>query len=245
MYGEIRSPSSYKQKAGRGAREGNMEDGLMVMTVVPPSPLANFYYRHFYRLVHPSLAPLPLEPRNPDIVRSHAFCAVFDFLALKGLDIFNVISTKQNAEQVDAYFNRAISFIRAEMQSVKGYVMGYLRRLGYPSSQASEMAQNAIENAVKVLDTLASEYEIKGNKKKLIIWVFEAFRDRGTMAVLEEDFEQNLEKRAQEVKQIAEARELFVLFNKKLLSAMSILGEQYANEYTQIQEILSQFEGAQ
>ena len=83
MYGEIRSPTNYKQKAGRGAREGNLDDGLFVMTVIPPSPLANFYYRHFYRLVYPSLSPLPLEPRNPDIVRSHAFCSIFDFLAPK------------------------------------------------------------------------------------------------------------------------------------------------------------------
>jgi superfamily II DNA/RNA helicase len=45
MYGEVKSPANYKQKAGRGAREGNITDGLFVMSVVPSMPLANFRAR--------------------------------------------------------------------------------------------------------------------------------------------------------------------------------------------------------
>ncbi|MDH5690998.1 MAG: DEAD/DEAH box helicase, partial [Candidatus Bathyarchaeota archaeon] len=184
MYGEIRSPSSYKQKAGRGAREGNLHDGLFVLTVIPPSPLASFYYRHFHRLVYPSLAPLPLEPRNPDIIRSHAFCAVFDFLALKGIDVFNVITANQNPEQVEEDFNRAISFIRTEAQNAKDFVVAYLRRLSETTTRAQETARNAIDRTLEALEYLSSEYEIEGEKKKVIIWAFEAFRDMGTMKTL-------------------------------------------------------------
>lgn len=244
MYGEIRSPSSYKQKAGRGAREGNLDDGLFVMTVIPPSPLANFYYRHFYRLVHPSLSPLPLEPRNPDTVRSHAFCAVFDFLALRGIDVFNVITANENPEQVEEDFNRAISFIRAETENVKSFVKGYLRHLGYPSSRAKEIASNAIDHSLKTLEDLSSEYEINGENKKLVIWAFEAFRDMGTMANLEDDFKANLEGRAGNVKIIADSRESFASAKKKILNATSLLGTQYSDVCIKIRQVLSKLEGA-
>jgi len=243
MYGEVRSPSSYKQKAGRGAREGNLDDGLFVMTVIPPSPLANFYYRHFYRLVHPSLSPLPLEPRNPDIVRSHAFCAIFDFLALKGIDVFNVIAANQNSKQVEDDFNKALWFIRNERESVKGFVMAYLRRVGHPASQAREIAENAIEHALKALNTLSSEYEIMGDKKKLVIWAFEAFRDSGIMATLEDDFKENLERRAIDVRIITDSRELMTSTTKKLLNVVAVLGEQYVTEFNHMKEMLSKLEG--
>lgn len=243
MYGEIRSPSSYKQKAGRGAREGNLDDGLFVMTVIPPSPLANFYYRHFRRLVYPSLSPLPLEPRNPDIVRSHAFCAVFDFLALKGIDVFNVITVKENPEQVEEDFNRAISFIRAETDNVKSFVIAYLRHLGYPTSRAKEIAANSIDHSLEALAELSSEYEIKGEKKKLVIWAFEAFRDMAIMATLEDDFKANLEGRAGNVKIIADSRESFASAKKKILNATSLLGEQYSRESSKVRQMLSKLEG--
>jgi hypothetical protein len=243
MYGEIRSPSSYKQKAGRGAREGNLDDGLFVMTVIPPSPLANFYYRHFYRLVYPSLSPLPLEPRNPDIVRSHAFCAVFDFLALKGIDVFNVIAAKKDPKQVEEDFENAIRFIIKERESLNEFVIRYLRRLGHPTNIAKEIAEKAIENALEVLNKLSSEYEIKGNKKRLVIWIFEAFRDSGIMADLEDEIKTDLEM-GKEIGKIADSKVLITSAKKKLLNVISLLGEQYCLEMNQIQQMLSQLEGS-
>ncbi|MGB9622696.1 MAG: helicase-related protein, partial [Candidatus Bathyarchaeia archaeon] len=243
MYGEIRSPSSYKQKAGRGAREGNLDDGLFVMTVIPPSPLANFYYRHFYRLVYPSLSPLPLEPRNPDIVRSHAFCAVFDFLAWKEIDVFNVITAKKDVKQVEEDFMKAIQFISNEKEKVIEFVTAYLRRVGYSISQAKDIAEKAVENALEVLNRLSSEYEIKGDKKRLVIWIFEAFRDSGTMATLEDDVETSLEI-GQQIGKIADSRVLIALAKKKLLDVISLFGEQYALEFSQIQQMLSELEGS-
>jgi len=243
MYGEIRSPSSYKQKAGRGAREGNLDEGLFVMTVIPPSPLANFYYRHFHRLVYPSLAPLPLEPRNPDIIRSHAFCAVFDFLALQGIDVFNVITANQHPEQVEQDFDRAISFIRTNTQNVKNFVVVYLRRLGETTTRAGRIAQNAIDRTLKALEYLSSEYEIEGEKRKLVIWIFEAFRDMGIMASLEDDFEANLEGLAGDVRAIVDSRESIALATKKVLNAIFLLGDRYKAESSKIKKLLSRLEG--
>lgn len=243
MYGEIRSPSSYKQKAGRGAREGTLCDGLFVMTVIPPSPLANFYYRHFHRLVYPSLAPLPLEPRNPDIVRSHAFCAVFDFLALKGIDVFNVIAANQNPKQVEEDFDRAISFIRTETQNVKSFVVAYLRRLGETATRAGGIAQNAIDRTLKVLKDLSSEYGIGEEKKKVVIWIFEAFRVRGIMETLEDNFEAHLEELAGDVRIVVDSRESLALATKKVLNAIFLLGEPYKAEFSKIRQLLSGLEG--
>lgn len=243
MYGEIRSPSSYKQKAGRGAREGNLDEGLFVMTVIPPSPLANFYYRHFYRLVYPSLAPLPLEPRNPDIIRSHAFCAVFDFLALQGIDVFNVITANQHPEQVEQDFDRAISFIRTNTQNAKNFVVVYLRRLGETTTRAGRIAQNAIDRTLKALEYLSSEYEIEGEKRKLVIWIFEAFRDMGIMASLEDDFEANLEELAGDVRAIVDSRESIALATKKVFNAIFLLGDRYKAESSKIKKLLSILEG--
>lgn len=243
MYGEIRSPSNYKQKAGRGAREGNLDDGLFVMTVIPHSPLANFYYRHFYRLVYPSLSPLPLEPRNPDIVRSHAFCAVFDYIALNGIDVYNVIATKNDPKQVEEEFDRAIQFIAKEKENVSLFVINYLKKLGYPTSQAKEIAEKAIENALEVLRNLSSEYEIKGDKKRLALWIFEAFRDSSTMAALEDKIKADLEA-GKDVTKIADSKISFSSAKENFLKVLSLLGKKYYHEIDQIKQLLSELEGS-
>jgi hypothetical protein len=242
MYGEIRSPISYKQKAGRGAREGNTDDGLFVMTVIPPSPLANFYYRHFYRLVYPSLVPLPLEPRNPDIIRSHSFCAVFDYLAMMRFDVFNIIRSNQEPQQVENDFDRAILFIRKEKGTIKDFVVAYIQRLGENKSKAEELAQESIAKALEVLEALSAEHSIGTSKKKLVTWVFEAFREQDTMARLEEDFEENFEKLAIQMRTIVDARESIGQSKREIINALSVLGEQYKEDIDKIKKKLSTLE---
>lgn len=88
QFGEIRSPSSYRQKTGRGAREGNLDDGLFCMTVINESPLAYHHFKHFKRLIESSLDPLKLEPTNPYTLKSNAYFSILDFIALKGINLF-------------------------------------------------------------------------------------------------------------------------------------------------------------
>lgn len=243
MYGEIRSPSSYKQKAGRGAREGNLSEGLFVMTVIPNSPLANFYYRHFQRLVFPSLSPLPLEPRNPDIVRSHAFCSVFDFLAMNGADVFNILSAKLDPMQIENNFNHALQLLQSEKKKVNDFVASYLLRMGYHVSQANDLSKGAIDNALKVLTSLSSEYTIRGETKKLIVWSFQAFRDMSIMATLEDEFKTNLEKHASELRLITESKDATMSAQKILQDVLCRLGKEYSSEFDRIQELLSKIGG--
>lgn len=243
MYGEIRAPSSYKQKAGRGAREGNLDDGLFIMTVIPPSPLAQFYYRHFQRLVYPSLAPIPLEPRNPDIIRSHAFCAVFDFLAINNIDIYNVIAAKKDSKQVEAQFDQACSFLHKKRAVLKRFVLSFLRRLGITPTLANEIAESAFNHALKTLEYLSSTYDVDGEKKKIILWVFEAFRNRGIMTALEDDFNENREARERDLTAIVDTREAFSQSSKHLCSILSRLGNRYEMETKKIQQLLLKLEG--
>lgn len=239
MYGEIRSPSSYKQKAGRGGREGNLEDGLFVMTTIPPSPLANYYYRHFQRLVFPSLVPLPLEPRNYDILCSHSFCAVFDFLALQGIDIFNIITANEFPEQVEKDFDASISFLEKSKTEAIGYVSKFLMRLGLKKIKRDEIAREAINKTITALEYLSSNYQIEDDRKKLVIWIFEAFRDMGIMASLEDNFEANLERKAKNVRAIIDSRESVEIAIKRIRSAISLLDKEYQVYNENIELLLS------
>ena len=244
MYGEIRSPASYKQKAGRGAREGDLDHGLFIMTIIPPSPLANFYYRHFHRLVYPSLTPLPLEPRNPDIMRAHSFCAVFDFIALNGIDVFNIISAREDKNQVEQEFDRAIMFLEEKARNVKQHVASYLRKLGLEIALCEKIAEETAAKAKEAICYLSSGYSIEGEgSKKIAIWVFEAFRDKWTMASLEDDIETNLEARKAEITSVVDARESIVIAIKKLNQALSLIDEKYKINTAQIKQLLSELEG--
>jgi superfamily II DNA/RNA helicase len=242
MYGEIRSPASYKQKAGRGAREGNLDEGLFVLTIIPPSPLANFYYRHFYRLVYPSLSPLPLEPRNSDIVSSHAFCAVFDFLAQEGIDVFNVIAANKDPKQVENDFDAALSYLRKEKEKIKDFVARYLHKIGYSPTKARTIAEEAVGKALHALNKLSSEYEIKDEKKKLVIWVFEAFRESEIMAMLEDKIKEDLDE-SRKIGEIVNSRISVVSAIKRFQEATKILGKRYYDNIIRIKQILSEVEG--
>lgn len=186
MYGEIRSPTSYKQKAGRGAREENITDGLCVLTIIPPLPLANFYYRHFHRLVNPSLSPIPLEPGNPDSVRSHAIGCVFDFLARKGIDVFNIIEMKNDERSVEKEFDKALVMLDKKRSEIEKYVEQFTRVLGNP---IESLGKKAVGVAKDIIALLTQDLELDGEKKKLITWLFRASRNPGDMALLEERFQ--------------------------------------------------------
>src|SRR5207245_252008 len=103
---------------------------LFVLTVAPQTPLANFYYRHFYRLVNPTMTPIPLEPNNPDSIRSHAFSSTLDFLAKRGIDIFNIINIHHDESVVEAGFKSAQSFLQNSRHLVEQHVRSVIGQLG-------------------------------------------------------------------------------------------------------------------
>ncbi len=237
QYGEIRSPATYKQKAGRGAREGNLGDGLFILCTISYTPLANFYYRHFQRLVSPSLSPLPLEPRNPDILRSHAVCSVFDFLAKEGPDVFNIIIAKEDANIVEREFRQAIEFLTNNRRRVLDHVSRYLLRLGEGRSEASAIADEATNVAFNVMQQLTSEFQVADNKKTLVRWIFEAFRSQDVMRELEDEFGESLERRGSEIRLITDSQVSLNRAISKILEVTERLPAEYAEDVSRLRDL--------
>jgi DEAD/DEAH box helicase domain-containing protein len=230
MYGEVGSPATYKQKSGRGAREGNMENGLFVMSVVPPTPLANFYYRHFDRLVRPSLAPIPLEPNNPDALRAHAFCSILDYLASVNVDIFNVIVANKDEGAVESELETALNILKRQEDDVRLYLRGYLDEFG---SSSSEVTDKAMETMLGVLNKLDQSLELDQEDRKLIIHAFQSVRDNEVMRALERQAEE-FDERAEEYREVASARERIEATGNSLIGKLRDEGrelEQLADEF--------------
>lgn len=186
QYGDVKSPASYKQRAGRGAREGNLKDGLLIMSIIQNSPLSNFYFRHFERLVYPQLTPIKLETRNPEIVTSQCFAAVFDFFALNGIDLFNLRdphSKELDEERISEQYDKAKSLLR-EKTLVKKYLDEFLSKIR-PDFKIQE---NVIDEVFDLLDQLSSKIIIGDKQKSLITWMFEASREGQTLQLMKEKF---------------------------------------------------------
>ncbi len=237
LYGEIRSPTAYKQRAGRGAREGNLEDGLFILSVIPFTPLANFYYRHFKRLVFPSLSPLPLEPRNPDVMKSHALCSVFDFVAKNGFDIFNIIQSREDPEVVEHQFEEAAGFVMRDRTTVEGHVSTVLKVLGESEARAGATAKGAVTVALGVIGQLSSKFRVGDTSKTLVRWIFEAFRQPDVMRDLEDEFGEKLEARSSELRLITDAHESLNRSSEKCFEVAKELSGLYDTDLRAITEL--------
>lgn len=196
QYGDIKSPASYKQRAGRGAREGNLNDGLLIMSVIQNSPLSNFYFRHFERLVYPQLTPIKLETRNPEIVTSQCFAAIFDFFALMKIDLFNLRDLQTNElveNRISQQYENAKKLLK-EKQLVQKYLKEFLSKIR-PDFQIQEIV---IEKVLDLLEQLSSKIRIDDTEKSLITWMFEASREGQILQQMKEKFS----KAFQEIDQI-------------------------------------------
>ena len=233
MYGEIRSPVSYKQKSGRGAREGNISDGLFVMTIIPSMPLANFYYRHFYRLVHPSLSPIPLEPSNPDIIKVHAFASVFDYIAKNDIDIFNLLEIKIDETSVETKFEMAREFIQANINDIKDYIRSFLKKFGILSD---EISNGAIQSAIDVLNRFCDCIKVEDEEKKLITWLFQSTRNGMRMRRLENVFEEGYSKFDERLHVITNLKSR----GKELVQALNSCGGDYEEMINKLERLLEE-----
>jgi hypothetical protein len=226
------------------AQERETERRAFVMTIIPTSPLANFTIGIFtgWFLSIPSAS--ALEPRNPDIVRSHAFCSVFDFLAINGADVFNILGAKYDHKQIEDNFTQAIGILRTRKEEVISYVASYLVRLGYHISQTRDISQVAVDNAISVLSFLSSDYTFRGETKKLIVWLFQAFRDMSTMATIEDEFKANFKKYEKELRLLTESKDATMTAAKNLQAVLAKLGKDYSNESNKIKELLLKVGGS-
>lgn len=162
-YGDIQSPASYKQRAGRGARHG-FEDtgmqGLAVMTVIFNSPLSNFYFRHFDRLVYPQLSPIKLEVKNPEIIKTQCFSSVFDFFAIKTnkgehMDLFSLKDPKTgiiDPQSVATNYANAINLIENNKTELEDYLKKFLDKFNAKHEIIGEVLV-AVLNLLRLLNS--------------------------------------------------------------------------------------------
>jgi DEAD/DEAH box helicase domain-containing protein len=231
ILGEIQSPATYKQKAGRGAREGNTTDGLFVMTIAPPMPLANFYYRHFFRLVHPTLTPIPLEPANPDIMKSHAFSSVLDYLAKQGIDVFNVININKNEQAVEKQFKDALLFLQNNRNSVEGHTRSFLARLGIIDEG---LVKRAWHECLALLKHLTQPIMMQGEEKEFVTWIFKGSRDGQVLRTLEEQ----LRLRYENLQRSTQSFENFAGRASELLQFLKLMGSQYQGATPELERLV-------
>ena len=167
LYGDVASPASYKQRAGRGAREGNLDDGLVVMTVIKNTPLSNFYFKHFKRLVDPRMTPIRLETRNPHIVRSQCFSSIFDYFALKSIRLYKIrepTDPGEVAKQIQKQHSHALRILD-ERHNLAEYLRNFLSLINY---QDESTINDAIKEAKSILSKMREEIDLPSGKKALI-----------------------------------------------------------------------------
>lgn len=225
MYGEIKSPANYKQKAGRGAREGNVTDGLTVLSVIPQMPLANFYYRHFFRLVNPTLSPVPLEPNNPDSIRAHAFGAILDYFALKDIDIYNVLDINTDAQSVERQFDTAQTELMHNRRAIEMHLQKYLSFLGVNEPR---IIGEAITSCEHVLKSLCEEVAINGERRRFVTWMFEGSRNGETLRDLDNEFKEQHEELNQIVSDATKRADEFSKSTETMLKTLTSIGREYA-----------------
>ncbi|MCE2506235.1 MAG: DEAD/DEAH box helicase [Nitrosopumilaceae archaeon] len=204
--GQITSPSSYKQRAGRGAREGNLDDGLFVMSIIDESPLSYYHFKHFKRLVTSTLDPLKLEITNPNVVLANGFLSIFDFLAFNGINLFRIRFGPDKfllKSQLDENYDKAISLLSSN--KTKFFIKNFLDTVGFFDS--SNESEKIINDAIDFLKELSTKHMIKIHDKTstytLHEWFVRAAEDNVVFRELGEQLELDIgRKKTEEIEKV-------------------------------------------
>ena len=207
--GQITSPSSYKQRAGRGAREGNLEDGLFVLSVIDDSPLSYYHFKHFKRLVTSTLDPLKLETANPNVVFANGFLSLFDYLAFNGINLFRIRMKSDKfltGSEIDENYNKAISLLSSN--KTKFFMKNFLETVGF--LETSNQTEIIINDCIDFLKELSKKHKIKINgddvTHTLHEWFIRATEDNSVFRELGEQLELDIgRKRTEEIEKVIES----------------------------------------
>lgn len=140
LFKAIKSPSSYRQKTGRAGREIGSES--FATSIMSNSPIDNYYFRNYLKLVSGTLAPLPLNDDNIDVASSHLICGIIDFLASEDIDIFSVQYLHAPAKN----FSEAKSFIENRKDQIAAYLRGIYNK--------DAVTNESISVFLKILDKM-------------------------------------------------------------------------------------------
>lgn len=209
--GQITSPSSYKQRSGRGAREGNLDDGLFVLSVIDESPLSYYHFKHFKRLITSTLDPLKLEITNPNVVIANAFLSLFDFLAFNGINLFRIRFGENKfltESELDENYNKA--FLLLSNNKAKNFIKNFLDTVGF--SITSIETEKIINDVISFLKELSKKHMIKingnNNTHTLHEWFVRATEDADVFRELGEQLKLDIgRKKTEEIKKVLESVE--------------------------------------
>ena len=180
LYGGSASPASYKQRAGRGAREGNLEDGLVVMSVIQNTPLANFYFKHFERMVNPEMTPIKLEIQNPNIIKTQCFSSIFDYFAKQQIYLYKIWEsddTEEAERRIETQYGKALKILE-EKNDLVSYLRSFLQIVDLPNRQ---IIDEAIKEAHSILSKMIRKIPLHSGEKALISCVFWAVKGNISM----------------------------------------------------------------
>lgn len=158
QFGTINSASSYKQKAGRGAREGNTRNGLFVMSIIDTSPASYFHFKHFDRLITSTLDPIRLEVLNDNVVFTHLFRSVFDFFAREGIKIFRIresSSSRLDQNEINNEYANATRLL--DSKPLKKFLESFIEKIGYQNTHAVE---EVINYAKRFVCEMSKEFDL-------------------------------------------------------------------------------------
>lgn len=185
QYGDIRSPSSYRQKTGRGAREGNQVDGLFVLSIINNTPLGYSRFKHFSRLVYSSLDPIKLQPTNPFILKSQCFSSIFDFIATCGINIFDI--GNMDPKILEKNFAAVQQILSSK--ELKTYLENFIALY---SNFTQNIITETIDNTEEFIKKLSEKYELEVNNKKieysLYQWLIKSQKDNEILVAVMNKF---------------------------------------------------------
>jgi hypothetical protein len=181
--------------------------------------------------VTPTLTPIPLEPSNPDAIKSHAFGAILDFLAKKNIDIFNVIEIRSDESGVEAEFERASKFLLEGRTECEQHIRKFLTYLGIRNEP---IVKDSLDACSGLLKQLGTPVQIEGRTKKFVNWIFTGSRDGQTLKSLEDQ----LRLRYDGASDIARSSELYTKRAEELLNELRSLGGAYEKAAHELESMM-------
>lgn len=129
LFKAYKSATTYKQKIGRGAREveKGFRNDCFALSLMTNNPYDQYFFHNYRTLINPSFETVPIKTENKAVLRMHVFSAIFDYLALNGIDMYRLTPVKQFGEDEDTIVKnvkKALKALTLQEEDLKNYLMG-------------------------------------------------------------------------------------------------------------------------
>jgi len=129
LFKAYKSATTYKQKVGRGARDVDkgFTNDIFALSIMTNNPIDQYFFHNYHTLINPSYETIPIKTENKAVLRMHVFCAIFDFMALNGIDVYRLTPVKQFGEDADTIENnieKAFDILNTREHDLEKYLAG-------------------------------------------------------------------------------------------------------------------------